>query len=319
MKNEMKPEFNDYTEQNTAKKKRVLSITRMTSHNGPGFRTLVLFKGCPLRCVWCSTPESQKLELEIAVFPKKCTNCGYCVPICPQGAVTLTGNGVSIKREVCNICGECAKVCYPEAIINIGHWMSVEEILEEVEKDRIIYKHSGGGVNFSGGEPLLLQPDFNQELFSACKNRGISVGVTTCGHVPWTNIEQVLPYVDFFLWDIKHMNPQKHREYTGVSNKLILSNIRLVSLKRTPLYIRIPVIPGYNDSIANISATCKLAQSLRSVVTVDLLPVHHLGRARYEGLDQPYLIDKVDLIPDEVMIGLKHLVESFGLECRIGG
>lgn len=196
--------------------------------------------------------------------------------------------------------------------------MTVEEIIQEVKKDAILYKHSGGGVTISGGEPLL-QPDFTKALFQASKERGISVGVDTCGHVPWVNIEQVLPYVDFFLWDIKQMDPEKHQKFTSVSNELILSNARSVSERGIPLYIRFPVIPGYNDSDENIRATCEFARSLRSAVEVHLLPVHHLGRVRYEGLDCPYPIADVPLIPDDIMQSVKQLVESYGLKCRIGG
>ena len=302
----------------TAKKRLVLGIARMNMHNGPGLRTLVLFKGCPLRCLWCSTPESQKLEPEIGIDRKKCTLCGYCVPVCPLHAISLTEEKVSINRAECNNCGECTKVCYPQAIELLGQWMTVEELIQEIEKDAILYKHSGGGVTISGGEPLL-RPDFTKALLQACKEKGISVGVDTCGHVPRVNIEKVLPYVDFFLWDIKHMNPEKHREFTGVSNELILSNARAVSEKGIPLYIRFPVIPGYNDSEENVKATCEFSSSLRSVVEVHLLPVHHLGRARYETLDCPYPIADVSLILDDVVQSMKQLVESYGLKCRIGG
>ncbi len=182
----------------------------------------------------------------------------------------------------------------------------------------VAYKHSGGGVTISGGEPLL-DIDFTMKLLRSFKEEGISVGVNTCGHVPWARIQPILPYIDFFLWDIKHMNPEKHKELTGVSNKLILSNAKAVAEKGTPLYIRIPVIPGYNDSEENIRATCEFARGLSSVVEVDLLPLHHLGKARYESLNRPYPIAGIPLIPDHVMQGLKQLVESYGLKCSIGG
>jgi len=299
-------------------KRVVLSITRMTIHNGPGIRTLILLKGCPLRCLWCSTPESQKAEPEIAIYPSKCIHCGECVPVCPLNAINLTNETISINRCLCNNCGKCAQTCYPEAIKLLGQPMTIQELLDEVKKDVIFYKHSHGGVTISGGEPLL-GPDFTRKLLQALKQEGISVGIDTCGHVPRANIEQMLPYIDFFLWDIKHMDPEKHRKLTGVSNKLILSNARFVSERNVPLYIRLPVIPSYNDSEENIRDACEFARGLSSVVEIDLLPLHHLGQARYESLNRPYPIANIPLIPDIVLRKMKELVESYGLKSSIVG
>jgi len=219
---------------------------------------------------------------------------------------------------MCNNCGKCAQVCYTEAIKLLGQEMTIEELLTEAKKDAIVYKHSRGGVTISGGEPLL-NPEFTQELLRAFKEENISVGVDTCGHVPWTNIEKVLPYIDFFLWDIKHMNGEEHRKFTGVSNKLILSNARSVSERNIPLYIRVPVIPGYNDSEENIRATCEFARDLSSPVNIDLLPLHHLGKARYDSLNLAYPIADIPLIPDSVLHNIKRLVESYQLNCSIVG
>jgi pyruvate formate lyase activating enzyme len=300
------------------KRRLVLNITRMSVHNGPGVRTLILFKGCPLRCLWCSTPESQKAGPEIAVYPKKCTQCGYCVPACTLHAISLTESAITIDRTQCNSCGDCVKVCHPEAIGLLGQWMTVEEIVREAGEDSVLYKHSGGGVTISGGEPLL-QPDFTGELTETLQRRGISVGVDTCGHVPLADIHQVLPYVAFFLWDIKHMDPGEHRKLTGFSNELILSNARVVSERGIPMYIRVPLIPGYNDAEENIRATCEFAATLHSVMEVHLLPLHHLGKIRYESLDRPYPLADVSLIPDNVLQDMERLVESYRLKCRIGG
>jgi len=299
-------------------KRLVLSIARMTIHNGPGIRTLILFKGCPLRCLWCSTPEAQKDEAEIALYSGRCIHCEQCVPVCPTNAINLTGETVNINRAMCNSCGKCTQVCYTEAIKLLGQEMTIEELLTEAKKDATVYKHSRGGVTISGGEPLL-NPEFTQELLRAFKEENINVGVDTCGHVPWTNIEKVLPYIDFFLWDIKHMNGEEHRKFTGVSNKLILSNARSVSERNVPLYIRVPVIPGYNDSEENIRATCEFARDLSSLVNIDLLPLHHLGKARYDSLNRAYPIADIPLIPDSVLHNIKRLVESYQLNCSIVG
>ena len=294
----------------------VLSITRMTIHNGPGLRTLILFKGCPLRCCWCSTPESQKTEPELAVYPAKCIQCGLCVPICPVHAVSLPDGKPVIDRSLCTVCGKCAEVCNAEAIVVLGHRMTVAQLVTEVKKDEIVFKHSHGGVTISGGEPLFV-PGFALKLLRAFKQAGINTGVDTSGQIPWSGLEPVLPYVDFFLWDIKHMDPQQHKRLTGVSNELILSNARAVSARHVPLYIRIPLIPGCNDSEENIRATCEFVKGLASVVEVGIMPLHHLGRSRYDSLNLPYPIGNLALIPDEQLQKTKNLIESYGLKCRI--
>jgi len=302
----------------SGQKQLVLSVTRMTVHNGPGIRTLILFKGCPLRCVWCSTPESQRSEPEIAVYPDKCIHCDQCLPVCLVNAINLTDESVSIDRTRCNGCGECVKVCYSEALKLLGQEMTVKELLDEAGKDTVAYRHSGGGVTISGGEPLL-NIGFALELIKALKEENIGVGVDTCGYLPRESLERVLPFVGFFLWDIKHMNDDKHREFTGVSNRLILDNARFISEKKVPLYIRIPVIPGYNDSEDNIRAVCEFAGSLPSLVEVSLLPLHHLGKARYYSLGRDYPVADIPLIEDGVLQDMKELVESCRLDCSIVG
>jgi pyruvate formate lyase activating enzyme len=301
-----------------AKEAVVLSIDRMTTHNGPGIRTIILFKGCPLHCLWCSTPESQKVDPEIAVYPGKCIQCGQCIFACPVEAITLTGEMIHIDRGRCNSCGKCAEVCYSEAITVLGQSMAVEALVEEVKKDMVFYEQSGGGVTVSGGEPLLY-PDFMGQLLRTLKAEGINVGIDTCGHIPWQNIESVLAYVDFFLWDIKHMDSERHKELTGVSNELILRNVRAVSERNTPLHIRFPLIPSYNDSEENIRATCEMAQGLSSLVEVHLLPLHHFGKARYDSLNRDYPIAHLSLMPDNILKQMKQLVESYGLKCCIVG
>jgi pyruvate formate lyase activating enzyme len=188
----------------------------------------------------------------------------------------------------------------------------------EVKKDEIVYKHSGGGVTISGGEPLL-EPEFATELLRALKQNGISSGADTCGFVPRKNIEAVLPYVDFFLWDIKHMDDDTHRKLTGVSNRLILDNLRFVSGNNIPVYLKIPMIPGYNDSEENLGAVCDFARDLPSLVEINLLPLHHLGKARYAALGLEYPIDGIPFVKDDVLTEMKHLVESCGLKCSIIG
>jgi pyruvate formate lyase activating enzyme len=294
----------------------VLSITRMTVHNGPGIRTLVLFKGCPLHCVWCSTPESQAEKPEIAVFPDKCIHCNRCLELCPTNSIRLSDTTLSIDRITCNVCGKCASVCNSEALRLLGREMTVDELLQEIKKDEVVYKHSNGGVTLSGGEPLM-EMEFTLELLSALDKSRISVGVDTSGYVSSENLELTLSYVSFFLWDLKVMDEQRHKDFCGVSNRLILDNLILVSKRNIPVYIRIPLIPGYNDSKENIAATCKFARGLKSLVEVDLLPLHHLGMPRYASLDRPYPISDIPLISYKRIQEIKASVESYGLKCSV--
>jgi pyruvate formate lyase activating enzyme len=288
----------------------------MTIHNGPGLRSLILFKGCPLHCLWCSTPESQKPEPEIAIYPSKCNRCDRCLSVCPLNAINLVQERININRGLCDNCGKCANVCYPEALKILGQFMTVEDILDEVKRDSVFYKHSHGGVTISGGEPLLY-PDFTEGFVQATNKTGISIGVDTSGYVPWENIERVLPFIQFFLWDIKHMNPDKHKALTGVSNEVILQNVRSIDKRKVPIFIRFPVIPGYNDSEDNIRATCEFSRTLFSLVEVSLLPFHLLGKARYDSLNRVYPVADVLLIPDARLQDMKRLVESYGITCNI--
>lgn len=294
----------------------VLSITRMTIHNGPGMRTLILFKGCPLHCIWCSTPESQKSEPELGVYPMKCIRCGDCIPVCPTKAISLPDGKLTVNRSLCNVCGKCVEVCNAKALEILGHRMTIGQLVTEVKKDEIVYKYSHGGVTISGGEPLF-DTEFALNLLKAFKAEGINTGVDSCGQIPWRGLEPTLPYVDFFLWDIKHMDPEQHKKLTGVSNEVILSNAKAVAARGIPLYIRIPLIPGYNDSEENIRATCEFSLGLASVVQVDIMPLHHLGKARYDSLDRAYPIAGLALYTDEKVQEIKSLVESYGLKCAI--
>jgi len=311
----VRPDVVDYAA-GAVERRLVLSVTRMTVHNGPGIRTLVLFKGCPLRCLWCSTPESQAADPEISFYADRCINCRRCSAVCPAGAIDFKGPFLKIDRSRCDACGVCADTCPSQSIMLLGIPMSVERLSEELCKDKVFYRHSGGGVTLSGGE-ALINPGFTGQLLRTLKNEGVGVGIDTCGHVPWTSIEHLLPYVDFFLWDIKHMDPERHKEGTGVSNHLIVSNLKAVSQRNVPVYIRIPVIPGFNDSEENIRATCEFVRDLSSLVEVDLLPLHHLGKARYASLNRPYPIDDRLLVPEGVVEELKLLIESYGLKACI--
>ena len=296
----------------------VLAISRMTVHNGPGYRTLILLKGCPLRCVWCSTPEAQSFEQEIALYENRCIQCDKCLGTCENLAILRANGVIAIDRGVCDVCGICAEACPTGAIRVLGEETTVEALLATAVKDRVFWKHTGGGITLSGGEPLA-RPEFTLGFLRACKAEAIGVGIDTSGYAPSAVLEGAAALVDFFLWDLKHMDATKHQELTGVSNHLILENARKASEMGVPMYIRVPVIPGFNDSIENILEVSEFARGLRSLVRIDLLPLHHLGRARYDVLGREYPLDGVELIPEPTMARLKAAVESAGLQCTIGG
>lgn len=301
-------------------KQRVLEIIRMTNHNGPGFRTLVLFKGCPQKCIWCSTPESQKTEAEIGIMRSKCSLCGTCISVCPKGALSIAGDQLRIDREKCVACGKCAQACAWKAIRHYGgQLMSARQIAEQVGRDHYLFKNSGGGITVSGGEPLMLPTEFNLELFQRCHDLGFTAGVQTCGVVSWKQIEPLLDEIDFFLWDIKLMDPERHRKCTGLSNSLGLENCRKAAEYGVPIYVRVPVIPGFTDDDENIRAIGQFCTNLPSLQRVDLLPMHHLGKARYEALDRTYEIDELPYIEKERMNELAAIVQDCGVTCGIIG
>lgn len=292
----------------------------MTNHNGPGFRTLVLFKGCPQRCVWCSTPESQKKEAEIGILRSKCSMCGTCLKVCPEGALCFSGDRLEIDRNRCTACGKCARACTWKAIRHYGgQLMSPQEIADQVGRDHYLFKNSGGGITVSGGEPLILPVEFNQQLFRKCHSLGFTVGVQTCGVVSWSQIQPLLEEIDFFLWDIKLMDPVRHRQFTGLTNTLGLENCRKAAAHGVPIYVRTPVIPGFTDDEENIRAIGEFAAGLRSLERMDLMPMHHLGKARYEALDRHYEIDEIPLIEKDRMKELAAIAQNCGIKCGVIG
>ena len=300
---------------------RVFEISRMTNRNGPGIRTLVHFKGCPLRCVWCSTPESQKAEFELRHVPERCIGCGVCVDACSVGAIRMLDGVSEVNRDLCVRCFACTKVCTAKALTVIGRSWEPEALAAEIMKDKVFFDSSGGGVTFSGGEPLLFVDDDMERLYRILKEAGVSIGVDTTGSVPWPNIERLLPYIDFFLWDLKCMDPERHRRLTGADNALILENLRRVDARAaefgTQVYIRCVQVPGMTDDDENLIRTCQWLLPLRCIREVDLLNFHNLGsnRYRYTGRVSPVL--DLEPLEQEEMERKRALVQQQGLACRI--
>jgi pyruvate formate lyase activating enzyme len=288
----------------------IFDIQRFSLHDGPGIRTTVFFKGCPLKCLWCHNPESINPDIELAFYTHKCINCGSCILVCPTGALQNDDlKGKKYDREICQFCWKCSEACASEALKVQGKRYRVEEVLTEVLRDLPFYKQSGGGVTLSGGEPTF-QFDFCLALLEACKENNISTALDTSGFVLWERLERLLPFVDIFLYDIKHMDSEEHKRLTGVPNEVILENLLKLDKVGKPIEIRIPIIPGYNDSEENIEAVSNLIKGLKSIKGVKLLPYHKLG------LSKPWLFNNkrgiLDLEPpkkDEIE-RLKEIVAS---------
>lgn len=300
------------------KKGIIFDIQRFSIHDGPGIRTTVFFKGCPLRCLWCQNPEGLIKEQEMVFTLRKCIGCRHCIEVCPEGAITEQDGGRSIDRSLCSLCGECVKVCPSTALEISGRWMVVSEVMEEIEKDMSFYKTSGGGVTLSGGEPTF-QPQFCIALLKNCQLMGIHTALDTCAYQKWDVLDEVLNHVDLVLYDIKHIDDTKHKQFTGVSSKPMLDNIRRIDSKEIPVIVRIPIIPGFTDSEDNIEAIVRFVANLKNVIQIDLLPYHGLEKSKYEKLELVYQLDKITPPDAEHMRRLVNIVRNGHLKVQVGG
>jgi pyruvate formate lyase activating enzyme len=295
----------------------VFDIQRFSVHDGPGIRSIVFLKGCPLRCRWCSNPESQRKEPEIMFVERNCIGCGRCTEVCPTGALQIIPS-FKIDYSKCTKCGNCVDVCYSEALNFAGIPRSVQEVMSELKKDHIHYKRSGGGITLSGGEPLA-QPDYVEELLKACKARGWHTAIETTAFTSEAVLEQVLPWLDLVLLDIKHTDDRKHQEFVGRSNEKIIENARFIGQFGVPIIIRVPVIPTFNDGMDEMENIASFASSIKGVKEMHLLPYHRLGENKYGYLNYDYRMKGIQPPTNEKMQELKNVVEEKGLICKIGG
>ena len=297
-------------------KGQIFNIQHFSTEDGPGVRTTVFLQGCPMRCQWCANPESQKSVRQLAHRAPVCVKCGYCIKNCPQQALSVRDGAIKIARGKCVVCGTCVNVCPSHAMFFYGEEKTMESVFEEVVRDKGFYETSGGGVTCSGGE-CMIQADFVSELFRKCKEEGIHTTLDTCGYFPPENIEKVLPYTDLVLYDVKLMDNEKHKEYTGASNELILDNLKRIHEYPVKIFIRIPVIPGYNDSEEDLAATAEFVKELDPSLHVDLLPYHRFGLGKYKMLDMPYLPEGVSSPTEEQKEGYKRIFINSGLDCTM--
>jgi pyruvate formate lyase activating enzyme len=299
----------------------VADIDHFAVHDGPGIRTAVFLKGCPLGCIWCHSPETQSAAPQILYLSQKCNACGLCLTVCEPHALTPVEEGgvcrVAVNWELCSQCGACAAVCYAGALKVSGTWMSAAEVLEQVLKDQPFYAASGGGVTLSGGE-ATAQAAFSTAFLASCHAAGIHTALETNGCAPWPVFEQLAPVVDLFLYDIKHMDDARHRELTGVSNRLALSNLRRLADLGANIIVRVPCIPGLNDDPANIAATAAWTRQA-GLSQIHLLPYNTSAGAKYTWLGQAYTLPGQPAQPSEDLDRLAAICRTYGLTAQVEG
>lgn len=305
----------------------IFNIQRFTIHDGPGIRTELFFKGCPLRCEWCSNPESFMSLIQPGVYKAKCISqkkCGSCIEACPKEDILIFKNGKlnAIDRNQCIGCLECFKACPSDAIKQWGNLMSVDECMNLIKKDKGYYERSGGGVTVSGGEPLI-QSDFVLSLFKACKAEGIHTCCESSLYATWNEIVKVLPYSDLIISDIKHMDTKIHKKYTGVNNELILENLKRIAQENCEVILRIPIIPNVNDDMENMKATADfIVNEMKGRVrTLQLLSFMRLGEEKYASLGIPYKMSDVKMHRKSFQKHINEIADYFnrrGIHCVVG-
>jgi len=296
----------------------VFDIQRCCVHDGPGIRTTVFLKGCNLRCFWCHNPESWRMEQDLLFYPTKCIGCGKCLAACPQGCHTLSDDGAhAIDRTKCTVCGTtpcggaCVRKCWPGALVQSGKERTVEDVMKTVRADAAFYRNSGGGMTVSGGEPLL-QPEFTLALLRAAKEEGIHTALDTAGNVDFSLFKRVLPHVDLLLFDCKCMDSAVHKKATGAGNERILGNLKKSGQGETPVWVRVPVISGVNDTQENMTALRDFLSGLPAVKRLDLLAYHNLGAGKHASLGEEYAHKELKAPPKERMAELSNCFAGAG-------
>lgn len=297
----------------------IFDIKKFAIHDGPGIRTTVFFKGCPLECSWCHNPEATHPEAELVWFENKCIRCGICIDTCPNDAHELLPNRSRVyHQDQCTLCGACIEVCHAEALVMEGREVTVEEVMVELRKDMPFYEDSGGGITLSGGEPTL-QHKFALALLKQCQSEGLHTALDTAGQTPWRILERMLRYTDLVLFDIKHMHSASHRQHTGVPNENILANLTHIGDCGVPIEIRMPIVPGINDSRETIESAAAFLADVKNITRVVLLSYHRLGEAKYGRLNRDaYKLEDVEPPGPDRMQEVAEWVRPYGLDVHVG-
>jgi pyruvate formate lyase activating enzyme len=273
------------------KKGLIFDIQRFSLHDGPGIRTLIFLKGCQLRCRWCSNPEGQIGGMQLLFNKKKCNLCKECIKCCPKNANTLENKKIIHNKRLCVLCGKCVLSCSPGARSISGKWMTTAEIISILSDDEVFFRNSGGGVTLGGGEPTY-QYDFVSDLLRQLKNVNINTAIETCGYIEWKKLDQLLENIDLVIFDLKHVDNEKHLKYTGVSNAAILDNlVRLIKIKKN-MIVRITLIPGFNDSKTEKAQIIKFIRSIDKNIEIEYLYYHEYGKFKYDLIDRSYEFNK---------------------------
>jgi pyruvate formate lyase activating enzyme len=296
----------------------IFDIKKYAVHDGPGIRTTVFFKGCPLACRWCHNPEGISVALHRIYRQERCVSCDECIQVCPQNVMSRTVEGIVRDPARCNLCQSCAEHCPSGAVEFVGRKVTVNEVIRQIEKDTVFYDQSGGGVTLSGGEPLM-QPDFLMELLEACGDLDLHRTVDTTGYAQAELLLQVARKTDLFLYDLKIMDAAKHRNFTGVSNQLILDNLKLLSENKARIQVRIPIIPGINNDADNIHRTADFVTALAGVEHISILPFHNAARGKYGRLGMKCISSDIQSPSDEHLHQIAGWLRQFGLPVKIGG
>jgi len=297
----------------------IFDIKRYAISDGPGIRIALYFKGCPLRCAWCHNPESQSPKVQKLYTASKCIGTQDCIEVCPEDALRLTQDGIVTDSEKCTLCGLCADVCPTKAIEMSGRLYEVEELMEIIEKERVHIDHSGGGVTFSGGEPLM-HPEFLLKMLKACGDKNLHRTIDTCGFTDTKTLLDVASETELFLFDLKIMDEAKHKKWTGVSNKRILKNLQILAESGANINIRIPYIKNVNTDTEEIRKMAEFISSLPGKKPmVNILPYHNIATGKYKKLELEYNKGDMDEPSDEEIKIALEIFNSFALETEIGG
>ena len=269
----------------------LFGIQRFSVHDGPGIRTLIFFKGCSMRCDWCSNPEGQYSKQEMFFDKRKCLLCKQCILICPNNANEYIKGKIRYNRNKCSLCGKCLEVCSGEARSVVGEWISIDQIIGILNEDEVFFRNSGGGVTLGGGEPLY-QYNFIKKLILKCKEENINTAVETSGYIGWEKFESLLGGIDYILFDIKHVDDKKHKRFTGVSNKIILENLNSLLSTGKRVIVRITKIPNFNSSLDDIKKIETYIRSISKNIKIEYLKYHEYGKFKYELLGRSYIFNK---------------------------
>lgn len=299
----------------------ITNIQKYSLHDGDGIRTTVFFKGCPLRCMWCHNPETQKFTKQALTNQERCTGCGECIEACPSSAVILRDGKAVTDQDSCQACGTCETYCLNNLREIAGREYTVRELVRELKKDEMFYEESGGGVTLSGGEVMCMDMDYIEQLAKELYRQGITVTIDTCGFAPYDSFRRILQYVDTFLYDVKMIDGKRHKHFTGVDNCLILENLKRLSEEGARIYIRIPVIKGVNaddESMQTIASW--LLENKILLSQINLLAYHNTGSSKYARLETEYKGEGFAAPTGEEMEHFKEIFEKSGIHnIKIGG